>query len=482
VNRAALLSWEGLAPTTVYRATEVVDGQASRAGSSSRRRAASRRRLLLHFGRQGHSGAEQSAGFRSMLMARPRAARRPRIGLALAGGGPLGAIYEIGVLAALAEALRGVDLNEMEVYVGVSAGSFIAAGLANGYTPHDLSRVFIEETKSEDRFDPALLLKPALREYGRRVVSLPPLLLEALWEYAMRPGNPLAALQRLARALPTGLFDGEQIDRYLSRIFSSPGRSNDFRKLRHKLYIVAAELDTGESVAFGAPGVDHVPISRAVQASSALPGLFPPVDIGGHFFVDGALRKTLHASVALAHGVDLLLCVNPLVPFYARQHSLGEAGQRRRDHRLEKLVEGGLPVVLAQTYRAIIHSRLDAGMERYKTAYPDSDIVLFQPNRSDADMFFTNLFSYSGRHRLCEHAYQKMRRELWERRHELGPKLAKHGITIDAAVLREEKRTLVKSLRRRRSYQLDTEASQTARSLAATLDDLQRWLAGHGLA
>jgi predicted acylesterase/phospholipase RssA len=413
-------------------------------------------------------------------MARTPSTARPRIGLALAGGGPLGAIYEIGVLAALSEALHGLDLNEMEVYVGVSAGSFIGAGLANGYTPHDLSRLFIEDDKSGDHFDPALLLRPALREYAKRIAALPPLIVEAAWEYLMRPGNPLGSLERLGRALPTGLFDGEQIDRYLARIFSSPGRSNDFRQLRHKLYIVAAELDTGESVAFGAPGIDHVPISRAVQASSALPGLFPPVDIGGHFFVDGALRKTLHASVALAHGVDLLLCVNPLVPYYARQHSLGE-GRRRRDHRLEKLVEGGLPVVLAQTYRAIIHSRLDAGMERYKTAYPDSDIVLFQPNRSDADMFFTNLFSYSGRHRLCEHAYQKMRHELWERRHELGPKLAKHGVTIDAAVLRDEKRTLVKSLRRRREYRLDTEASQTARMLAATLDDLQRWLAGHGV-
>jgi len=415
-------------------------------------------------------------------MVRPRAKRPPRIGLALAGGGPLGAIYEIGVLSALAEALHGFDFNEAEVYVGVSAGSFIAAGLANGYTPQDLSRVFIEDARFHDRFDPALLLRPALREYARRLASLPPLVAEAAWAYISRPGNALGALERLGRALPTGLFDGEQIDRYLSRIFDAPGRSNDFRKLRHKLYIVAAELDTGESVAFGAPGVDHVPISRAVQASSALPGLFPPVEIGGHYFVDGALRKTLHASVALAHGVDLLLCVNPLVPYYARQHSLGEAGQRRRDHRLEKLVEGGLPVVLAQTYRAIIHSRLDAGMERYKTAYPDSDIVLFQPNRSDADMFFTNLFSYSGRHRLCEHAYQKMRRELWERRHELGPKLARHGVTIDAAVLRDEKRTLVRSLRRQRQYRIDTEASQTARALAATLDDLQRWLAGHGAA
>jgi predicted acylesterase/phospholipase RssA len=223
-----------------------------------------------------------------------------------------------------------------------------------------------------------------------------------------------------------------------------------------------------------------VPISRAVQASSALPGLFPPVEIGGHYFVDGALRKTLHASVALAHGVDLLLCVNPLVPYYARRHSLAEPGPRRHDHRLEKLVEGGLPVVLAQTYRAIIHSRLDAGMERYKTAYPESDIVLFQPNRSDADMFFTNLFSYSGRHRLCEHAYQKMRRELWERRHELAPKLARHGLAIDAAVLRDDKRTLVRSLRRRRSFAVGSQASRPARELAATLDDLQRWLAGQG--
>jgi len=392
----------------------------------------------------------------------------------------LGAIYEIGVLSALAEALHGCDFNEAEVYVGVSAGSFIAAGLANGYTPQDLSRLFIEDAHFEDRFDPALLLRPALREYGRRIASLPPLIAEAAWAYLARSGSALGALERLGRALPTGLFDGDQIDRYLARIFSGPGRTNDFRKLRRKLFVVAAELDTGESVAFGSPGVDHVPISRAVQASSALPGLFPPVDIGGHYFVDGALRKTLHASVALAHGVDLLLCVNPLVPYYARRHSLGDGGQRRHDHPLEKLVDGGLPVVLAQTYRAIIHSRLDAGMERYKTAYPDTDIVLFQPNRSDADMFFTNLFSYSGRHRLCEHAYQKMRRELWERRHELAPRLARHGVTIDAAVLRDEKRTLVRSLRRRRQYRIDSAASQTARGLAATLDDLQRWLAGHG--
>ncbi len=407
-----------------------------------------------------------------------RAPRAPRIGVALAGGGPLGAIYEIGALAALSEALRGVDFNDAEVYVGVSAGSFIAAGLVNGFTPHQMSRLFIEGHRSEDRFDPSILLRPALREYLRRACSLPPLLAAALWNYVARRGSLMSSIERLGRAIPTGIFDGNAVDKYLGRIFAQTGRTNDFRQLRHKLYLVATDLDTGEAVAFGSQGFDHVPISRAVQASAALPGVFPPVPIDGRYFVDGALRKTLHASIALEHGVDLLICVNPLVPYDARPHH----PTRDREHRLDKLVEGGLPVVLAQTFRSIIHSRLGAGMERYKTAYPHTDIVLFEPNRADADMFFTNLFSYSSRRRLAEHAYQKTRRELWERRHELGPRLARHGIEIDAACLRDEKLTLVKSLRRTRELRLETISSITARELKHTLDDLERWLAATAVA
>jgi predicted acylesterase/phospholipase RssA len=55
--------------------------------------------------------------------------------------------------------------------------------------------------------------------------------------------------------------------------------------------LVATDLDSGASVAFGSRGRDHVPISMAVQASSALPGLFPPVEFDGHFYVNGALKK-----------------------------------------------------------------------------------------------------------------------------------------------------------------------------------------------
>jgi hypothetical protein len=131
-------------------------------------------------------------------------------------------------------------------------------------------------------------------------------------------------------------------------------------------------------VTFGAPGHDDVPISRAIEASSALPGMFPPVEIDGQHYVDGALNKTLHASVALDEGVTLLFCINPLVPFDA------SGGPRGRRLTVEKLNQGGLPLVLSQTFRAIIHSRMKAGMEKYGRQYPGADILLFEPDREDS--------------------------------------------------------------------------------------------------
>jgi hypothetical protein len=88
--------------------------------------------------------------------------------LALAGGGPLGAIYEIGALMALSEALDGFDFNDLDAYVGVSAGGFIAAGLANGLSPAYLYRMFIDSDSAEVPFEPEMLLKPALRRIRAR--------------------------------------------------------------------------------------------------------------------------------------------------------------------------------------------------------------------------------------------------------------------------------------------------------------------------
>ena len=106
-----------------------------------------------------------------------------KCGIALAGGGPLGAIYEIGALVALDEALIGLDLSACDVYVGVSSGGFFAAGLANGMTPRDLYRVFIETEAAHNPFEPNALLLPAVREYLRCFAAAPELFASALRQY-----------------------------------------------------------------------------------------------------------------------------------------------------------------------------------------------------------------------------------------------------------------------------------------------------------
>jgi predicted acylesterase/phospholipase RssA len=128
--------------------------------------------------------------------------------LALAGGGPLGAVYEIGTVMALSEALVGFDSNDLDVYVGVSAGGFIAAGLANGLSPDYLCRMFIDSDSAEIPFEPGMLLKPAFGEYTRRGAMVPALLFESLREYLRSPLRQgfLASFQRLSRAIPTGVF------------------------------------------------------------------------------------------------------------------------------------------------------------------------------------------------------------------------------------------------------------------------------------
>ncbi len=401
-------------------------------------------------------------------MASPRPA--PRIGLALAGGGPLGATYEIGALCALQESLPGLALNHLQGYVGVSAGAFIAAALANGLSPRQLASGFIDGTgPQQDRINPAVFVQPHWAEFKQRAATLPGLLLRAAGRAVSRRHSWLSVTEALGQALPTGLFSHAPLQAELHRLFSAPGRSDDFRQLAHKLVIVATDLDTGQAAPFGMPGWRDVPISQAVAASAALPGLYTPVLINGHWYADGALKKTLHASVLLEDRLDLIICLNPLVPFDASQALALRAGLG-----IPKLVDGGLPVVLSQTFRSLIHSRLELGLKGYAASHPHTDIVLLEPDHRDAQIFLANTFSYSRRRLMAEHAYQRTRADLRARRSLLSRQFARHGLQLDHAALDDPARTL-----------LDGAAAQppvlvhALRRLDEVLNDLQRELAPH---
>src|SRR3546814_1215381 len=105
----------------------------------------------------------------------PSSRNPARIGLAIAGGGPIGGMYELGALRALDEALDGLDLIDLDSYVGVSSGAFLAAALANRMSIADMCRIFITGDSDDAHFRADTLLRPDLLEYLLRAARLPPL-------------------------------------------------------------------------------------------------------------------------------------------------------------------------------------------------------------------------------------------------------------------------------------------------------------------
>lgn len=405
-----------------------------------------------------------------MLLIQPKRDPRltgKRVGLAVAGGGPIGGMYELGALRAMDEAIEGLDLTRLEVYVGVSSGAFLAAGLANRMSTAEMCRIFITGD-GDVRFQPERFLRPAVFEYLRRIAGLPRLVLDWWATVLSRPGDARLStmVSHFGSLLPSGLFDNAGVEEFLRDAFTRRGRSNDFRELERRLYVVAVDLDNGEAVRFGSPGWDDVPISHAIQASSALPGLYPPVDIRGRHFVDGALRRTMHASVALDHGIDLLLGINPLVPYDASLAASADGGS------YDRLVTGGLPAVLSQTFRTLLQSRMEVGLAKYAEKYPQVDQVILEPNADDAEMFFTNVFSFSARRRVCEHAYQATLADLAARAEALGPILARCGLRLREQVIANPRRSILEGIRATPAP--GTEA--TAR-LGRALDDVENLLA-----
>lgn len=393
---------------------------------------------------------------------------KSKTGLAIAGGGPVGAIYELGALQALDESIDGLSLHELEIYVGVSAGAFLAASLANGISAAELCRIFMGAEHASLRFEPERFLRPAWREYIERAVSVPGILTRSLMRIIKQRSDPGLSqlIGDLGQAIPSGVFDNETIHRYLAESFSATGHGNEFDDLDCELYVVAVDLDSGAAVRFGSENQRHVSISRAVQASAALPGLYPPVEIDGHHYVDGALRRTLHASAALDAGADLLLAVNPLVPYSANHRNENGTGKARQ------LIGGGLPLILSQTFRAMIQSRMNVAFQKYRSSHPDADLVLLEPDPWDEEIFFTNIFSYASRNALSEHAYQVTRRDLLNKAELLEPILAERGLRLRKERLKDESRTLRRSIGCEPAHHSDI-----ARSLSRTLEALQEQLA-----
>jgi predicted acylesterase/phospholipase RssA len=200
-----------------------------------------------------------------------------RTALVLSGGGLTGAVYHIGALRALNDALLDRSVNDFDIYVGTSAGAVITSCIANGIRTKDLLRA-ISGQAGPANLHRGDIFRPNIDEFARKIAALPAMAAWACWHYIknIRDMDLIDFATLFLDALPSGFFDSEATADYLAKVFELTGHTNDFRKLQKDLLLIATDLDTGGRVVFGRGHDDRAPISRAAAASAAVPVLYKP--------------------------------------------------------------------------------------------------------------------------------------------------------------------------------------------------------------
>jgi NTE family protein len=362
---------------------------------------------------------------------------RSKSALVLGGGGFTGGVYEIGALRALDLLSVNRTVNEFDVYVGTSAGAFVAAAVANGVTPEEMMRVIVQQVPTS--FPDArvsALLRPNYREFVRKGV-LVPFRVAQLVRSLVRDLGEISAVDigiGLAEALPSGLYTGKGIERYVRTILSDPDRTDDFRLLQNELYLAATDLDTCERIVFGAEDWDDVPISTAVAASSALPMIYKPVRVKDRELIDGGIVSTTNLDIAVEAGAKFIVVVNPLVPyvndFQKRIPTI--TGSRAR-----RVSDMGFPQIGYQAFKLLAYQRLHELARRWEERYPGVDIILVEPEPNDELMFQTSVMNYTSRIDIARHGFQSVTLKLAHDYPRFKEICARHGIEISATRVRK---------------------------------------------
>jgi predicted acylesterase/phospholipase RssA len=384
--------------------------------------------------------APTAKGRTSAPSGRGASRRRPRqskTALVLGGGGFTGGVYEIGALRALDLLSVNRTVNQFDVYVGTSAGAFIAALAANGVTPEEMMRVVIRQGPLPFRdVDVGTLLRPNVVEYLRKGVLLPLRAAHLARELVANFGqfSAMDLVLGFAEGLPAGAYTGSGIERYMRRVLSDPDRTDDFRMLENELYLAATDLDTCERIVFGAEDWDDVPISRAVRASVALPMVYTPVAVKDRELIDGGIVSTTNLDIAVGAGAKFIVVVNPLVPYindFSKQVRTVSGVRPRR------VSDMGFPQIGFQAFKLLAYQRLHEMARRWEQRYPGVDIVLIEPEPDDELMFQTSIMNFTSRVEIARHGFQSVTYRLADDYERFKGICERHGIEISATRVRK---------------------------------------------
>ncbi len=371
---------------------------------------------------------------------RSRPRPHAKVALVLAGGAISGGAFKIGGLIALNTLLANRSVTDFDIYVGISAGAFLAAPMAAGVGPEEMLKSLEGASTRIDKFRMSHFYRPNWREFvtrpmrlgrdavsflpsaslalGRYMLQKRPELLNAARDFVKDPSYDAAEalvqplVQEMLRDsnlrpglsyLPSGLFVNTGIEEFIREQLRKNGVPNDFRLLHMErgksLYIGATHLDTAAGVVFGHDEDASVSISEAVQASSAIPGFYKPARIRGKDYLDGGVRKTANISQAVKRGAQLVIAYNPFRPFvnYNADQLLNSQ---------TSLSDMGVATIINQAFRTLLHTRLMLGIEKLQMN-PNfhGDVILLEPSETDVKFFETNPLNFWARAESAMHGY-----------------------------------------------------------------------------
>lgn len=209
--------------------------------------------------------------------------------LVLAGGGVAGVAWELGVLRGIADVDPALadKLLAADLVVGTSAGSTVAAQITSGAGLDELydGQLHPSTTELEVDFDMSKLVA----DFGDAMQG------------ASGPVDVGRRIGAIAVAAPT-------VDPAVRRaVIDARLPVKDWPSRR--VLLTAVDADTGELAVFTQES--DVSLTDAVAASSAVPGVWPPVSIGGHRYIDGGVRSIANADLAV--GADRVLIILPML-------------------------------------------------------------------------------------------------------------------------------------------------------------------------
>lgn len=211
-------------------------------------------------------------------------AKRPKIGLALSGGGARG-VAHVGVLRALEKHNIPIDYIS-----GTSIGSIVGGLYAMGYKPDAMETFFQHldwDALLTDDLPRKHLLYRRKQEDSQLSIDL---------EFGIKNGKLL---------LPNSLSTGNQLKLLMRMLCLEHDHAGLMEQMPIPFSAVATSMEDG-----GVAVLDQGDIVDAIRSSMALPGIFAPVELNGQFLSDGGMVRNLPVDIVRKMGADIVIAVD----------------------------------------------------------------------------------------------------------------------------------------------------------------------------